>query len=67
MWTSLILYTLLVIGLMILQGRYWRKMNKKRESMVFLVGMLVAWIIGVLFLTGVELPNPTRPILPQWQ
>lgn len=67
MWISIILYSLLVIGLMIPQARYWRKTNKKKENMVFLCGMVVAWVVGILFLSGMEFPNPTKPILKNWE
>ncbi|XEC95106.1 hypothetical protein AB6A23_00500 [Paenibacillus tarimensis] len=67
MWLYVILYTLGAVVTTLQQYGHWKKTKSTRESRVFLGLMIIAWITGVLLISGVEFPTPVKPLFPGWK
>lgn len=66
MWISIVLYTLGSAAAAVWLHRYWSHNGTGTEKRVFMGWMLVAWITGCLFMAGVSLPVPYKPLFPNW-
>lgn len=60
-------FTLAVAGVTVLQLWLWMKRKPRRERVVFLGGMALAWAVGVMFLAGFRLPEPQAQLFPWWK
>jgi hypothetical protein len=67
MWVGVIVFTLAAAAVSWQQYSSWEKKGKESEKRVFLGWMIVAWVIGVLLLSGVKFPTPTKPLFPHWK
>jgi hypothetical protein len=67
MWLPASLFTLGTIVVAAQQFRYWGKYGKGSEKWVSLGFMITAWVMGILFISGLKFPVPVHPLLPEWK
>ncbi|WP_139491576.1 hypothetical protein [Brevibacillus dissolubilis] len=67
MWMQMFFFTILIVVLTLQQITYWWAKGLKRESKVVLGWMVLAWMVGLLFIGGIELPSPVYVIFPEWK
>ncbi|OCT15963.1 hypothetical protein A8709_10100 [Paenibacillus pectinilyticus] len=67
MWLKWILLTLVSILITLQQMNYWRKNGTRKQSLIFLLWMIIAWGVGCAYIGGLHLPEPTKPIFPAWK
>ncbi|NQX62374.1 hypothetical protein [Paenibacillus qinlingensis] len=69
MWIKLTALTIPSILIAIQQMTYWMKQGKgsRKQAIVFLIWMILAWGIGCAFISGFRLPEPTTPLFPGWK
>ncbi|CAN7736458.1 hypothetical protein [Paenibacillus sp. LjRoot56] len=67
MWIKLTALTIPSILIAIQQMSYWTKQGSRKQALVFLLWMIIAWGIGCAFIGGFRLPEPTKPLFPGWE
>lgn len=63
---GMILFTLISLLVSVQQFRYWSRLGKRGEARLFLLWMVVAWGLGMLFFGGMHMPLPKKPLFQGW-
>ena len=67
MWLKITALTVPSLLIALQQMSYWTKHGTRKQAIIFLLWMIIAWGLGCAFISGFRLPEPTKPLFPNWK